>query len=89
MMELFVRSLVKSLDIPTLLAQLYADPRTIDALALLRRIADDFEAIKAGQARINARLDKIEARGESAPVMEYKLPGRPIVPVAAFETQEG
>jgi hypothetical protein len=65
MMELFVKTLVKSLDIPAMMN----DPRVAEIINLARGVAKDFQDIKAGQTEILKRLDKIEMENNVPPAV--------------------
>ena len=59
MLEMFVQSLLKSLDIGAIMAR----PDVVALLAQVKQASDDFAVIRAQNAEILARLDRLQIRG--------------------------
>lgn len=56
-METFIKTLVKSIDIPTLLAH----PKIVELTTLGKQILADYKEVKETLRRINDRLDRMDA----------------------------
>lgn len=70
LMEMFIDTLVKSIDVPKLLE----NPKVDAALKMLRDLRDDFAEIKNTNREILARLDKLENKTEDHPPNNSVIP---------------
>lgn len=59
MLEMFVQTLLKSLDIGAIMSR----PDVVALLAQVKQASDDFAVIRAQNAEILARLDRLQIRG--------------------------
>lgn len=59
MLEMFVQTLLKSLDIGAIMSR----PDVVALLVQVKQASDDFAVIRAQNAEILARLDRLQIRG--------------------------
>lgn len=59
MLELFAQTMLKSLDVSAIMSR----PDVVELLAQVKQASDDFAVIRAQNAEILARLDRLQIRG--------------------------
>ena len=59
MLELFAQTMLKSLDVSAIMSR----PDVVELLTQVKQAAADFAAIRAQNAEILARLDRLQIRG--------------------------